>query len=306
MMSEENPKRPRWLAVLLVALPVWLMLSGAAGIWYFIHREKEAEISGRQRFARTVSVSSLADDMRKLTALIGERHTGSVEAGISLTRTAAMIEGLLGPSNTGYTVRRVRGPQEWPLLHVLLPGGEAKSAALWVVVSYDSRPGSPGVEANATGLAAVMAAAQAIADDRPARTVHFAFIPHANDPGAPVEKTAGMLRDLMRGTGPAGVVLCVEAMGGGSELWISARDAAAIPMKHTHALGRVMDHGEATSGSTADLAGMLADSGLPAVRVATRSSVMAGDPDARQPDSQMLASSAGRLIELIRRCAAEP
>jgi hypothetical protein len=302
-MSEGNPKSPRWLAVLLVVLPAWLLLSGAAGIWYFLHLEDQAEIRGQQRFARTVSESSLADDLRKITQLIGERHTASEEGATGLTRSAAMIEGLLGPSNTGYAVRRARGPDKWPLLHVSLSGGKSKAAALWVVASYDSRPGSPGVEANATGLVAAIAAAQAMADDQTTLPVHFVFIPHANEPGAPVVETVAMLGDLVRGTGPASMVLCVEAMGGGAELWFSGRDATVIPQDHLRALGLFRDDGQGTSGSPAGLAGMLADAGLPAIRVATGPPVTADDADDRLPAPVVLASAAGRLIELIRRCS---
>lgn len=304
VMTEENSKSPRWLVVLLVALPAWLLVSGAAGVWYFLHREKQAEVRGQQRFARTVSESSLADDLRKLTDFIGERHTASADGATGLTRSAAMIEGLLGPSNTGYAVRRVRGPDKWPLLHVPLSGGESKAAALWVVASYDSRPGSPGVEANATGLVAAIAAAQAMADDGIVLPVHFVFIPHANDPGAPVAETVAMLGELVRVSGPAGMVLYVEAMGGGAELWFSARDASVIPLDHVRGLGLVRDDGRAASGTPADLAGMLADAGLPAIRVATGPPVAADDPDDRQPAPTVLASAAGRLVELIRRCAA--
>jgi hypothetical protein len=217
-----------------------------------------------------------------------------------------MIEGLLGPSNTGYTVRRVRGPEEWPLLHIELAGGKSNAGALWVVASYDSRPGSPGAEANATGIAAVLAAAQAMADDSFSRSVHFVFIPHANEHGASAEETAAMLRDLVRGSGPAAWVLCVEAMGGGAGLWFSAPDADAIPLEHTRALGLVRDHGEAAPGAQQDLAGALVASGLPAVRVATRPALAADEPDDLLPAPVALASAVGRLIELLRRCAAAP
>jgi hypothetical protein len=302
-MTEETENRPRWLAVLLVLLPLWLILSGAAGIWWFLHREKQEEIRGQQRFARMVSEKSLADDLRKIVDYIGERHASSEAAATGLTRTAAMIEGLLGPSNTGYTVRRARGPENWPLVHVSLPGGNEKSPALWIVASYDSRPGTPGVEANATGLAATLAAAQAIAADQPARPVHIAFIPHANDAGSPVAETAAALRLLIVSSGAPQLVLCVEAMGGGEELLLSSPDNAAIPLQLIRGIATVRD---TPSDAPADLTSRLVSQNLPAVRVATRPSPAADDPDDRLPAPAALAAASGRLIELIRRCAAAP
>lgn len=302
-MTEDTEKRPRWLAVLLVLLPLWLTLSGAAGIWWFLHREKQEEIRGQQRFARMVSEKSITDDLRKIVDYIGERHAASDTAAAALTRTAAMIDGLLGPSNTGYTVRRTRGPENWPIIHVSLPSGNEKSPALWVVASYDSRPGTPGVEANATGLAATLAAAQAIAADQPARPVHIAFIPHANDPGSPVAETAAALRQLIVSSGAPQLVLCVEAMGGGEDLLLSSPDNAAIPLQQTRGLATIRD---TPSGAPPDLTGRLVSQNLPAVRVATRPSPTADDPDDRLPAPSALAAASGRLIELVRRCAAAP
>lgn len=305
-MSAGEPKRQRWVAWLLVLLPLWLLVSGAAGVWYFLKREKQAEIAGQQRFARTVSESALADDMRKIVDYIGERHASSETAARNLTRAAVMIEGLLGPSNTGYQVRRVRGPGDWPLLHVTVAGANPKASGIWVATSYDSRPGSAGVEANATGLAATLAAAQALAGDQPAVPVHFVFVPHANDPDAPVLETVSALRGLLIESGAPRAVMCVEAMGGGAELWLTSRDAAAIPLEHVRGLGSIRGAEVACLGEDADLASMLFETGLPAVRVATRPVVLATESDDRPPAPAVLAAASGRLIELIRRCAAAP
>jgi len=305
-MTDGDSKRPRLMPFLLVLLPLWLAVSGAAGVWYLQHRDKQAEIRGQQRFARTVSEAALADDLRKIVDYIGERHTATDGGKTGLTRTAAMIEGLLGPSNTGYTVRRVRGPGEWPLLRVSLPGSRTDEAAVWVVSSYDSRPGSPGVEANATGLAATLAAAQAIAGDQPAVPVHLVLAPHSNDPGSPVAETAATLRDLILASGPPRAVLCVEAMGGGAELWLTSRDPDAVPLEQARGLGSARGPDAAYPGGERDLATRLHEIGLPAVRVSTRSAVAEDDPDDQLPAPVALASASGRLIELIRRCAAAP
>lgn len=302
-MTEPPPNRPRWIAWMLVILPLWLILSGAVSIWYFLHREKQEELAGQQRFARSVSQSSIEDDMGKLVGIIGERHASSPDAARNLSRAAAMIEGTLGPSNTGFAVRRERGPAQWPLLHVGIPGTNPGLPAVWVLCSYDSRPGSPGVEANATGIVAVLAAAQALADEKLRAGVHFAFIPHANDPESPVLETAAALAKMI---GTSSAILSVEAMGAGEVLWLSSRDSAAAPLELAQGLGMVRGAEVVRIGDDADLASVLFEMGLPAVRVSTRPQVTARDADATLPPSAMLAASAGRLVELIRRCANMP
>jgi hypothetical protein len=306
-VSDEVRKWPRPVAWLLVLLPLWLFASGAGAVWYFLHAEKRQELRGEQRFARAVSEEMVTDDLRKLVELIGERHASSETAARNLTRASSMIEGLLGPGNTGYKVRRELGPGEWPLLHVTLAGDKPSAHAVWVVSSYDSRPGSPGAEANATGLAATLAAAQALAGTTFPASIHFVLIPHANDPDSPVLETAARLRDdIIRQSGEPRALLCVEAMGAGRQLWLSSRDTAAAPLALAHELGVIRGVEDVCLSDEADLASVLFEMGLPAVRVATRAQVAPDEADNALPDASLVAAATGRLIELIRRCAARP
>jgi hypothetical protein len=303
MSDETPPKRSRLIVVLLVALPLWLVLSGGFAVWYFLRQEKlEAEVE-RQRFVQAVSAVMIADDLRKLVDVIGERHASSAQAAANLRRAASMIEGLLGPSNTGFTVTRHRGPGDHPLLQVTLRGLKTDAPAVWVITSYDSRPGSPGVEANATGLAATLAAAQALADHQPLVPIHFLFVPHANDPGSPVAGIAPIVANL---AARPGAVLCVEAMGAGETLWLSSNVPKAPPLGQIEGLGSVIEESIACPGGRTGLAGLLARAGLPAVRVATRPAVAPDEPDTTVPAAVTVAASAGRLVELLRRCAAIP
>lgn len=300
MMSEELAKHPRRVGLLLVILPLWLIVSGGGAMWYFLQRDKKLETEERQRFSRSVSEAALADDMRKLVGIVGERNGASETAAKNLSRAAAMIEGSLGPSNIGFTVSRAPGPADWPLLHVRITGSNPSSPAVWVVCAYDSRPGKPGVEANATGVAAMLAAAQALAGETPAASVHFAFLPHGNDPDSPVLETVSTLANL---AGKPAAVLCIEAMGTDEELWLSSRDAEAMPFSKAAGLGTVKGAEVVCMGDDTDLASVLFELGLPAVRVATRPQVIATEADDILPASATLAASTGRLVELIRRCA---
>lgn len=300
MMTEEVARRPRWVGLLLVILPVWLVVSGGVAMWYFLHRDKKLEAAEQERFSRSVSTSALADDVRKLVEIVGERNGASGQAAKNLSRAASMIEGSLGPSNIGFSVSRSPGPADWPLLHVRISGENPDAPAVWIVCAYDSRPGSQGAEANATGVAATLAAAQALAGEKPSVNVHFAFLPHGNDPDSPVVETAQKLANL---AGKPSAILCVEAMGSGGELWLSSRDTTATPLFKAAGLGSVKGAEVACMGDDADLASVLFQLGLPAVRVATRPQVTADEADSALPEAATLAVSTGRLVELIRRCA---
>lgn len=298
-MRAEESKRPSRVGLLLVILPLWLITSGGVAMWYFLQREKKMEAEEQQRFSRSVSATALADDVRKLVAIIGERNDTSETASKNLSRAAAMIEGSLGPSNIGFSVNRTAGPAEWPLLHVRILGADPIAPAVWVVCAYDSRPGSQGAEANATGVAATLAAAHALAGEKPPVNVHFAFLPHGNDLDAPLVETA---QKFVKIAGKPSALLCVEAMGSGGELWVSSRDTSAAPLAKVAGLGTVKGAEVVCMGDDTDLASVLFEIGLPAVRVATRPLVASNEADSMLPASDSLAASTGRLVELIRRC----
>jgi hypothetical protein len=299
----ENPSpRPTWVTVLIVLLPLWLVVSGAGAMWFYFHREKKQALVEQERFAQNVSTPLLADDLRKIVEVIGERNVSSESAKVNLSRASSMIEGLLGPSNTGYTVRQTAGPAAWPLLQVTLSGKDPQAPAVWVVSTYDSRVGSRGAEANATGLAATLAAAQSLARDKPKVSVHFVFLPHANDLESPVVETAAKFLELVKLATPPKAILCVESMGAGEPLWLSSRDSTALPLELGSGLGTVYGTEVVCLGEDTDVASMLFEMNLPAVRVATRPLVLASEADDRLPFAPTVTASTGRLVELIRRC----
>lgn len=290
--------------LLLILIPLWLIASGGGAMWYYFHHEKKLAAVEQERFVTSVSIPGIADDLRKFVTVIGERNASSPDAGANLTRAASMIEGVLGPSNTGYAVKRTRGPGEWPMIQATLRGKNPDSPAVWVLTSYDSPQGSRGAEVNATGLAATLAAAQALAADKPECAVQFVFLPHANDLESPVAETARLLLKAIGTTAPK-AVLCVETMGAGEELWLSSRDVSAGPLKHVGGLGKVYGAEVVCLGEDSDLASVLFEMDLPAVRVATRATLTPGETDDREPFAPTVAAATGRLIELIHRCAAK-
>lgn len=231
---------------------------------------------------------------------IGERNGSSEKASKNLNRTVSMIEDLLKPVST---VHQLPGPADWPLIKATIAGKNPDAPAIWVISSYDSRPGSIGVEANATGLAATLAAAEALANTQPAMNIHFVFLPHANDPESPILETADKFSQIASKAGTPRAILCVEAMGAGKPLWLSSRDTKAIPLALADGIGTVQGAEVICLGEDVDLASVLFEMNLPAVRVATRPIVIPSEPDDKPPPGEILATSTGCLVELIRRCA---
>ncbi len=299
--EEPAPRRDRRVALLLWLLPLWLVVSSLGGLWLYLRKQAAAE-EEQIRFASGISGEGLADDLGKLLGFVGERHTGNDTGGQGLDRAAAMIEGSLGPGNAGYRVERLRGPRvadrTWPLLIVTVRGKDDDLPPLWLVAGYDARPGSPGAEANASGVASLLAAAHALAADLPARPIRFAFLPHAYDPEGPLTETFALLRQQAV---EATALLVVEATGAGSTLVLSSRDAENRALALVDGLGEVVGAEAICLEEDFDLSSVLFEAGLPAVRVATRPVVRDDEADAAAPDPATHAAATTALVDLIRR-----
>jgi hypothetical protein len=301
-MASER-KKFRLVPWLLVILPVWLIGSAGFALVKYFKDEKVAAAEEGKRFAKSVTTAPIADDLRKLVSLIGERNTAQPE---KLAATASMIRGLLGPSNVGYDVKSTDGPAGFPLLRVTIRSLEADAAPVWILTSYDSPLGSRGAERNATGLAATLAAAQALAADKPSRPIHFLFLPHANETDAPIAATAMLALDAIKGSPAPIAILCIEAMGDAETLILSSRDTEALPVVEFSGLGEILGAEVVCLGDDFDLASTLFEMGLPAIRVATRPMLLPDEKDDKLPFAPTVAASTGRLIELVRRLTKSP
>lgn len=303
MMKDSDISAPiktaRWYVIILVGLPLWLALSAGGALWYYFHKqERDAEIR-RAAFAREISIASLADDLRKFTILIGERHTGEGDPSINLMRAASMIEGVLGPSNTGLEIRRVRGPADWPLLETSIPARSPGAKSVWVLTGYDGARGGRGGQFNASGLSSVIAVIQAAANDVPGRHLRFLFLPHVHDSEAPVEDAFRIAAEVMTARGEVDAVFWVEAMGAASSLELCANQPSMLPVDQLVDLGSVISgtHGLEKYGGVPL---WLSDA---VVRISTRGRYMSGEVDVDAPPPAETADAAGKLLELLRRVA---
>lgn len=294
----EEKSKSRVLPWLLVILPLWLIVSGAFFLVRYFKNEETAKIEAEKRFAKSVSAESIADDLKKIISVIGERNTSKPA---QLSATASMIEGTLGPSNTGFEVAKINSPSEFPILKITIPSLKKSNEPIWILTSYDSPNNSRGAEKNATGLVATLAAAQSLADLSPAQPIHFLFIPHANEDDAPILETATIVSKLMEADTEPRAILCVEAMGDAEALILSSRDTTALPAVDFEDLGKILGAEVVCLGDDFDLSSTLVEMNLPAVRIATRPTLLPDESDDKIPFAPTLAASTGRLIELVRR-----
>jgi hypothetical protein len=295
--EEPAPRRDRRIALLLWLLPLWLVASGGFGIWYYFRMQAAEDQVEQIRFATEVKAQDMQGDTGKLLGFVGERHTGVPEG---MNRAAAMIEGSLGPSNAGYKIERLRAPEtakgRWPILIATIRGSDPKLPPVWVLAGYDARPGSLGAEANASGTASVMAAANALAGAKPKRGVVFAFLPHAYDPEAPLNETLEILRKRI---GEASELLVVEATGAAEKLMLSSRDAGNRALRLVDGLGEVAGAEAICMEEDFDLSSVLFEMGLPAVRVSTRPVVKMDEADDSAPDAAKHTAATKALVGLI-------
>lgn len=296
------PNRSRRIAIFLWLLPLWLVLSSGLGMWLHYRGKAAAEQVEQARFVTTVNEEGLRDDMGKLLGFVGERHTSGAAGIQGLNRAAAMIEGSLGPANAGYRIEKFHGPEtegsSWPVIMATARGSDEKAAPLWVLAAYDARPGTPGAEANASGVASVLAAAHALANATPKRSIHFAFVPHAYDADSPLTE---MQERLAKQIGTATTVLVVEATGAADKLMISSRDARNAVFTQAAGLGEVVGAEAICLEDDFDLSAVLFELGVPTVRVSTRPVVKTDEPDATAPDPKIHAAATRSLVRLIER-----
>jgi hypothetical protein len=294
----DEKRKSRIIPWLLVILPVWLIASGVFAIVKYFKDQDTKQAQTEQRFAKSVSSESIADDLKKIISLIGERNTSKPE---QLAAIASMIQGILGPSNTGYQVYNIKSPTDFPIIKVSISSSNESAGPIWILTSYDSPDQSRGAEKNATGLAATLATAQSLADFVPAQPIHFLFLPHVNEDDAPISKTAITVSKLIEAEAEPRAVFCIEAMGDAETLIFSSRDTTALPAVDFEDLGKILGAEVVCLGDNFDLSSILFEVNLPAIRISTRPTLLLNESDDKIPFAPTVAASTGRLIELIRR-----
>lgn len=123
----------------------------------------------------------LQSDVKVLSMDIGDRQLLTRER--QLAEAATWIEGRL--ASMGYPVERQCypvGASQACNLAVEVRGTTAPSEIVVVGAHYDTNPGTPGADDNASGVAAVLYLAQVFRQATPARTVRFVAFANEEEP----------------------------------------------------------------------------------------------------------------------------
>ncbi|HEX5790586.1 MAG TPA: hypothetical protein VFY13_05505, partial [Luteolibacter sp.] len=286
---------PRWLKIGLSLLPLWLILSAGVAIWLSQRNDAKEEKEQQQRFARGMSVENIADDLRKLDSVIGQRHAGDAEALANLNRAASMIDGVLGPSNTGYQVERMAIAGSPPVLRATLHGKEDKLPALWLLCAYDT-PADQSGAGSSHAVAAAIAAAQAMAQDAAPRTLELIFVPHGNAATGSVE---ACLKPLQVKLERPSMVICLGDFSHGADLLVESGSESRPLLDALSGLGQW----RAPNGESSRLVSACSSAGLPVIEVRSHA---ANPARSEAPPAETLAVSAGKLVEWLRRCSNIP
>ena len=245
----------------------------------------------------------IADDLKKIVRLIGERNGSSEAAANNLTRTASMIEGLLGPGNTGYKVRRdprpgglaadpSDPPREKPGLARRLGASPPTTAGRARREPKRMPPASPPRSPPPRQWPATPRRRACISFSSPTPTIPNR---RSSKPPPKFREMAGSPRKPCSASRP-----WAPAKNSGSaratptpRRWRSPTASATVRGAEVVCLGE-----------DADLASMLFEMGLPAVRVATRPIVTADEPDdqaALRPHRRRLRRPIGGAHPPLRR-----
>jgi hypothetical protein len=222
---------------LIVALPAGLFVFGVGAMFVSHQRAKTAPTDPNEAIRLEaaslkrgpVDRVDLTRSLEMLATRIGERHAAKPD---SLESAALWFESTVGPANLGYLVERhvfeIGEGREVRNLIAELPGRERRKEIIVVGAHYDSLPGSPGANDNASGVAALVALARTFAGDPQERTIRF--VAFANGADA-LKDTTGSLVYANR---------------------CRARGETVVAMLSLDSLGRVPDGGTVSFTGAAD------------------------------------------------------
>lgn len=164
----------------LLALFVVLAVSAAAFVWHLTAMPGES-FHGSPPVTDPALEAELARVVRHLSVEIGERNISNAPK--RLEEAAGWLRGEL--QAMGYTVTAQRFEAKGVMVENLVVERRGATRPGEIVVvggHYDSAPGTPGADDNATGVAATLSLARTFATRQPARTVRFMFFTNEEPP----------------------------------------------------------------------------------------------------------------------------
>jgi Zn-dependent M28 family amino/carboxypeptidase len=153
--------------------------------------------------------------VRRLSSDIGERHFRRAQ---TLDEALSFIRGELARSQVTTTDRcfEVAG-REFTNLEVFVPSrsGATEPGCIVVGAHYDTAPGTPGADDNATGVAALLELARRLAHERFDRSLRLVFFPNEEPPFFPNRGmgSAAYAAELRRAAVDVHTMISLEMLG---------------------------------------------------------------------------------------------
>jgi len=179
----KTPSQSLLIRIFLLGLPIGILLLGTISILWsetIAPDEKPTNSSVRpvrEGGPRLIAKHELITHVDTLSRRIGERHTDAWE---NLEAARFYLTSTLGERNIGYTVREqsytVDG-KTYTNLECQIKGTKWPDELVVVGAHYDTLPGTPGADDNASGVAALITLAKAFVSSPQDRTIRFvAFV----------------------------------------------------------------------------------------------------------------------------------
>lgn len=309
-MSVESPQRRIGMKILIVAIPVWLALSGGVGLWLHFHQQEKERQEQKHAYRKDIDEKSLADDFTKISRQLGARHHATEPARDALMRMASMIEGALGPNNIGYEVKKLAGKDRSgvsaPLLTVDVLRRKTEQE-IWLIVPYDSPPELPVGQASASAVAVSFAVAQSLVGQTLDRNVRLMYVPMAFADEQDRLDTAAQVKRLISVQGEPYQVLVLGSMLHDGALQLHTRDASQPAARESEDLVSPTANAAICLQDDGEFSSLLLEMNLPAALLLKAS---AGEMTALQEDempagTKIMADAADQVLRLLRRMAFE-
>lgn len=300
-----DTKKPfSWAKFTIVAVPVWLLISGGIGLYLHFQVEKKEQQKNDRVFQKAISNSSVADDYQKITAVIGPRHHESAAGIVGLTRMAAMIEGALGASNMGYSITKTAGIEINGYTAPIIRADVLKKDTdkeIWLIVPYDSDPALERGAESAASLAVAFAVAQQLVGQEFTHNVRFLFTPTSP---ADEEKRLELLAKIQRmitHSNRVGQVVVLGSMSHQSSLHSLCRDPSMPIASLSQELLKPSNGSEACLNEDGETSTILFEMSLPAALICSKNEepMTAEIADAQQPSATLLSSHAKSLAQIL-------
>lgn len=299
-----------WAKILIVAVPVWLLLSGGVGLYLHFHYQEKERQEQQHAYRKDINAKSLADDFSKISSWVGARHHQTAEARQGLQRMASMIEGALGVNNIGYEVSKMAGKAHGDFTAPLLLADVLRRKTkeeIWLIVPYDSPASLSRGQASASAVAVSFAVAQSLVGRSFERNVRFLYVPMAYADEQDRLDMAAQVQRVIATQGGAIQVLVLGSQLHEGKLTALTRDSGQPLLRNAADLVTASEDAEICLQGDGEFSSLLFEMNVPAALLLKKplAEMNAEQEDSLEPGTTVLARSAADVAEVVVRLAGE-